>query len=110
MNILSAVLRNLISNSIKFTKAGGKVSLVFYQSSQHYEFSVVDSGIGMKHEEIENILQSTHVKSKSGTSNEKGTGLGLFMCKKFIECHKGKFEIQSKIGEGSSFTFTIPKI
>ena len=109
-NMLSAILRNLLSNAIKFTPRGGNVTLSIHNNSDSVEFMVTDSGIGLNQEEIEEILNSTEIRSKSGTSNEKGTGLGLYMCKEFIRSHNSQLEITSQLKQGSTFKFTIPQV
>ena len=107
-NLISSVLRNLLSNAIKFTPKNGKVVIHAHKVLDNVEISVKDSGIGIP-EDIGNKIFRIDVKyTREGTEQEKGTGLGLLLCKEFIEKHGGKIWVESKLGEGSEFKFTIP--
>ncbi len=108
-NIVSLVLRNLILNAIKFTKMGGHVWVDAETKNSELIVSVGDNGIGIKPEIQEFLFQKTSSYSTRGTANEKGTGLGLILCKEFIEKNGGKIWLESKVGEGSTFFFTLPK-
>lgn len=108
-NMLKTILRNLISNSIKFTKKNGSV---YIESSENGDFTkifVIDTGIGMNKSKINELFRIEKQNSTYGTNNEKGSGLGLIICKEFIEKHGGEISIDSEEGKGSSFVFTIPK-
>lgn len=107
-NMLSTVLRNLISNAIKFTNLNGK--LIISTKVQHDELliSVCDNGVGMTKDSIEKIFRIEENSSMPGTQNEMGTGLGLILCKEFVEKHRGRISVKSEIGKGSIFSFTIP--
>ena len=107
-NMIDTVLRNLISNAIKFTTDGGEIEVSSRISNGTVFVSIKDSGIGMS-EEIQSKLfkLDSDVKS-SGTAGEKGTGLGLLLCKEFVEKNKGKINVQSEKGKGSTFTFSLP--
>jgi len=109
-NMISTVLRNLISNAIKFTPKGGQVKVeveVEVENSQVI-ISVSDTGIGMKPETIEKLFKIETSFTTRGTENEKGTGLGLLLCKEFIEKHEGKIWVESEEGKGSTFSFSLP--
>jgi signal transduction histidine kinase len=107
-NLISSVLRNLLSNAIKFTPKNGKVFIHAHKIQDNIEISVRDSGIGIP-EEIGNSIFRIDVKyTREGTEQEKGTGLGLLLCREFVEKHGGKIWVESKLGEGSDFKFTIP--
>lgn len=106
--MLGSVIRNLISNAIKFTPKEGKVTAVARMISDHVEVSVTDSGVGMAKEIIEKLFKIENSYNTRGTENEKGTGLGLLLCKEFVEKHEGEIWIESFEGKGSTFTFTIP--
>jgi len=108
-NMLSAILRNFISNAIKFTPKDGIVELSCNVVHNTLEIKISDTGVGISDEDIQVMLNSSQIKSKSGTKNEKGTGLGLFMCKEFIRKHNGILKISSEIGKGSVFTTIIPQ-
>ncbi len=106
--MVDAVIRNLLSNAIKFTKAGGEVKIGVIKKEDYYQIYVKDNGVGMK-EEIKNKLFKIdqHVTTK-GTEQEKGTGLGLILSKEFVEKNGGKIWVESEVGKGSEFNFTLP--
>lgn len=107
-NMFKTILRNLISNAIKFTDADGKINVYATQNDKFTEIAVHDNGVGI-HEERQNKLFGLEVNESSyGTANEKGTGLGLTLCKEFVEKHGGKIWVESKLGKESVFKFTLP--
>ncbi len=106
--MISTVFRNLISNAIKFTNPGGKVVVSVELKKDELLAAVSDSGIGIKRESIEKLFKIDESYSTSGTQNEKGTGLGLILCKEFVEKHGGKIRIESEVGTGTVIYFTIP--
>lgn len=113
--MLSTVLRNLISNAIKFTPHGGDVVVAANElfDSENYgnkilEISVKDTGVGIAKERIDHLFNMEGNYSTKGTGGEMGTGLGLILCKEFIEKHGGKIWVESEAGKGSNFKFTIP--
>jgi len=108
IDMTKTVLRNLISNAIKFTNAGGLVSVNFIQNDTNIEIQVMDSGVGIKAENIPNLFSIVKSISTPGTNNEKGTGLGLMLCKDLIEKQGGKIWVESEFGKGSTFKFTLP--
>ena len=103
-------LRNLISNAIKFTNAEGLVSLNFIENDTNIEIQITDSGVGIMAENIPNLFSIEKNISTLGTNNEKGTGLGLMLCKELIEKQGGKIWVESELGEGSIFKFTLKNI
>jgi signal transduction histidine kinase len=107
-NLIGSVLRNLLSNAIKFTPKNGKVFIHAHRVQEHIEISVRDTGIGIPEDIGNNIFRIDVKYTREGTEQEKGTGLGLLLCKEFIEKHGGKIWVGSKLGEGSEFKFTIP--
>jgi signal transduction histidine kinase len=107
-NMIKTILRNLISNAIKFTHKNGKVEVKAMAINNQVEISVSDSGIGMTKEIIAKLFRIDANQSTPGTENEKGTGLGLVLCKEFIEKHGGKIWVESESGKGSTFKFSIP--
>ncbi len=106
-NMIRTILRNLISNALKFTSANGKVGINAICTENAVEISVEDTGTGIKKEDIEKIFKIGSSFSKRGTENEKGTGLGLLLCKEFVEKHGGKIWVESEEGKGSTFKFMI---
>ncbi len=109
-NMINTVFRNLISNAIKFTPESGRITIINGKCGDHdLLFSVKDSGVGIPDHIIPKLFQiDQHITSK-GTNNEKGTGLGLILCKEFIEKHDGRIWVESVEGERTVFCFTIPE-
>ena len=113
-NMLSTIIRNLIGNALKFTNKGGEIS-VYASIKKHddgHEFVEVvvrDNGVGISEELIGNLFNVSNKKSTIGTANERGTGLGLVLCKEFVEKHGGIIWVSSEIGVGTSFHFTLQK-
>lgn len=108
-NMLQAVIRNLISNAVKFTPKGGKIVLSAKTvGDNNIEISVKDSGIGMNKAIVDNLFHLNVRTNRKGTENEPGTGLGLLLCKEFVEKHGGKIRVESRADKGSVFYFTIP--
>ncbi len=107
-NMLYVLLRNLVSNAMKFTPEGKSITLDAVQNKQWVEIRIKDEGVGMSEEEISKIFMLDNPQVKRGTSSEKGTGLGLLLCKKFIEANNGKLKIQSREGTGSEFIVVLP--
>jgi signal transduction histidine kinase len=108
--MISAVLRNLVSNAIKFTKPGGQITISAVEKPDELIVSVADTGVGISNDRNENLFRLDESYSTTGTNNEKGTGLGLILCKEFIEKHGGKIWVESQEGKGSIFSFTIPTL
>lgn len=107
-NMIKTILRNLITNAIKFTRRNGKVEVNARIENKHMEISVKDNGIGMTKETMAKLFRLDGNLSTLGTDNEKGTGLGLFLCKEFVEKHDGKIWVDSEPDKGSIFKFIIP--
>lgn len=106
-NMIRTIIRNLISNAIKYTNQGGHIRIIS-NCSKTCEISVLDSGIGISSENIDKIFKIDESFSTLGTEREKGTGLGLILCKEFVEKNGGKLKIKSDPNKGSTFTFTLP--
>lgn len=109
-NMIQTVVRNLVSNAIKFTNPDGKVIISSRQNGKFIEVSVEDTGVGIRRENLDKIFKSGAVVSTKGTANEEGTGLGLILCTEMIKMHGGKIWAESKLGKGSKFIFQIPSI
>lgn len=108
VNMVRTILRNLISNAVKFSNAGTEITVRSATVVGTVEISVSDRGVGMKPEDIEKILKGTVGFTTYGTKGEKGTGLGLNLCNAFIQKQGGILHIESIYGEGSTFCFTLP--
>jgi two-component system, sensor histidine kinase and response regulator len=106
--MIQSVFRNLITNAIKFTPRGGKVSISARKKTNETEIIVSDTGVGIKPEVMEKLFRIDHTVNTSGTEGEPSTGLGLILCREFIERHQGKIWVESSPGKGSAFHFTIP--
>ncbi len=107
--MINLVFRNLILNAIKFTKSGGKIVVETKEESDHYVVSVTDNGVGINPDVQKILFEKTSGYSTRGTANEKGTGLGLILCKEFVERNGGKIWLKSEEQKGSTFFFTVPR-
>ena len=108
INMIKTVLRNLISNAIKYTGSKGQVNVYAERYDNCLEITVSDNGVGMN-QDTQNKLFSLEINQTAlGTANEKGSGLGLLLCKEFVEKHAGTIWVESELGKGSSFKFTLP--
>ena len=107
-SMINTVLRNLISNAIKYTNPGGRIDISAIQGEKELTVNVSDNGVGIKEETLEKLFLIGASTSTRGTSDEEGTGLGLILCKEFISKHGGKIWAESLPGQGSRFAFTIP--
>jgi signal transduction histidine kinase len=107
---IDLVLRNLLSNALKFTSNSGKIEVMAKENDNEIVVSVTDNGIGMDSETAKNLFDNKERKSSIGTIGEKGTGLGLLICKEFINKHGGKIWAESEPKKGSTFYFSLPKV
>ena len=107
-DLLKAILRNLVSNAIKFTNTGGKITINAEPRDGNILISVIDNGVGIAPDSLTKLFEITEVVSTPGTAKESGTGLGLLLCKDFVERHKGKIWVESNLANGSEFKFTLP--
>lgn len=108
-NILQTVIRNLVSNAVKFTHKGGKIILSAKKiQDKNVEISISDTGIGMSREMVENLFHPIVQTIRKGTEGEPSTGLGMILCKEFVEKHGGRIWVESEVGKGSDFKFTLP--
>ena len=106
--MLSSVIQNLLSNAVKFTSKGGYVKILAKRLNGAVEIRVVDSGTGMEESEIGKLFSYDSLFSKFGTNGERGTGLGLLICKELLERNGGKISVESTSGKGSEFIITLP--
>jgi len=108
--MITTVIRNLISNAIKFTESKGKIEIACNGDENFVEITISDNGIGINKDNLDNLFRIDSYYSTSGTLGESGTGLGLIICKEFIEKNKGTIKVESEEGKGSAFTFTLPAV
>lgn len=108
-NMISTILRNLVSNAIKFTRPRGKVSVSSRNSKHFTDILVSDNGIGIPEDLLEKLFMIDENTTRTGTANEEGTGLGLVLCKEFAEKNNGTISVSSKPGKGSTFTLRLPR-
>lgn len=113
LNMITIVLRNLVSNAIKYTYAGGKIEIGCKEFKNRTEIFVKDNGVGIPSDKSKALFclddDAKFGESTNGTDKEKGTGVGLILCKRFVDKHNGKIWVESEIGNGSKFIFSIPK-
>lgn len=106
--MVTTIVRNLLSNAVKYSESGDTIQVQLGKDEDYWFLSVKDEGIGMSKEKVESLSGSEMNKSKRGTANEKGTGIGLVLCKELAEMQGGTIEIKSELAKGSKFTLKIP--
>jgi two-component system sensor histidine kinase/response regulator len=106
--MLNTVLRNLLSNALKFTPTGGKVTLRASRKENAVVVAVQDTGTGIGKDDVDKLFRIDVKYRSAGTNNESGTGLGLILCKEFIQYHGGRIWVESRLHEGSTFYFSLP--
>ena len=106
--MLQTIIRNIVSNAIKFTNEGGLIVIASSQTADNTTITIEDNGVGMTQETIDKIIGATELNSTKGTSGETGTGMGLIISKEFIQRHQGTLDIESTIGKGSTFIIKLP--
>lgn len=107
-NMLNTVIRNLINNALKFTKPGGSIIISTQSNASFIEITVADNGVGMSQNHVDKLFLVETQSSTVGTAEEKGTGLGLILCKEMVERHGGKIWVESELKRGTTVTFTVP--
>ena len=109
--MLGSTVRNLVSNAIKFTPKGGEITIKATSIIGNFdEISVKDTGIGMNKNMIDNLFRIDEHTNRKGTEGEASTGLGLIICREFVEKHGGRLWVDSEEGKGSTFCFSLPNI
>lgn len=108
VDMLRSILRNLISNAIKFSHTGGKISVDAKKEESFVTVSVEDNGVGIPDDKVKKLFHMDKISTTEGTAGETGTGLGLILCQEFVEKNGGKIWIESQQGKGSRFCFTLP--
>ncbi|MGC8824246.1 MAG: ATP-binding protein [Bacteroidales bacterium] len=109
-NMIQAAIRNILSNAIKFTHRNGRIEVKAYRIKSHAIIEIKDNGVGMSSNVVRNLFKIGQVVSSKGTEGEKGTGMGLLLCKEFIELNGGKITVQSSVGKGSTFRIRLPLV
>jgi signal transduction histidine kinase len=107
-NMIDTVIRNLISNAIKFTNNGGEIKVFAEKHNSMAEVTIADNGVGMSEENCKKLFRIDNTYKSNGTAGEKGTGLGLLLCKEFVEKNNGIISVTSRPGDGTAFSFTVP--
>jgi PAS domain S-box-containing protein len=108
--MLALILRNLISNAVKFTPDGGEININYRITGRLVEISVTDNGVGIDDEALHRLFAIDSGYTTKGTNGEEGTGLGLVICKEMIEKNGGSLNVSSSVGKGSTFSFTLPEV
>jgi len=108
INMLKTIIRNLVTNGIKYTPRGGKVEVQAIEADNRVIIEVIDTGIGISPDQLKKLFTTKEMKSTLGTENEPGTGFGLILTKEFIEMNQGKIEVASVEGKGTTFKFDLP--
>jgi len=108
IDIINTILRNLVSNALKFTKNKGSINISFTKNDDNVQFNIKDDGVGIPKDKQAQLFNVLTNKSTEGTNAEKGTGLGLVLCKEFVDMLSGKIWVESEEGKGSCFSFTVP--
>jgi signal transduction histidine kinase len=109
-NMINMVTRNLLSNAVKYSHTNSKIYIHHTFIENMVEIQITDKGVGISQENIDKLFQIGNSFQRAGTSGEEGSGLGLLLCKDFIEKHGGKMSVYSVMGKGSTFGFTLPFI
>jgi signal transduction histidine kinase len=108
IDMLKTIIRNLVSNAIKFTNNDGAININAEENFENVTISVSDNGIGIAHDELKKLFNISEIITTKGTAGETGTGLGLLLCKEFVGKHGGEIWVESEVGKGSEFKFTLP--
>lgn len=107
-NMVKTIHRNLFSNALKYTAAGGTITASAVSSDPFVEISIADTGIGMSPKVLDRLFKIDSTNSTKGLDGETGTGLGLILCKEMVEINGGKIKVESEVGIGTTFSFTLP--
>lgn len=108
--MVNTIVRNILSNAVKFTPPKGSIKIFTHEEPDFWTIGVKDSGIGIAPDHLPHLFKLSEQSKKIGNSKEKGTGLGLVLCKEFIDLNKGKLSVESQPDKGSTFYITLPKV
>lgn len=108
LQMVKTIFRNLINNAIKYSYLGGEITVSAEEKGTFVEIDIIDNGVGISQSAQKKLFQQSDLQSTRGTKNENGTGLGLLICKEFVEIHAGIIWIESEPGKGSKIKFTLP--
>ena len=106
--MIASVLRNFLTNAIKFSNTGGCIQILCEGAEEKINVTIKDNGIGMSEKVLNSLFKIGETISIHGTNNEKGTGIGLLLCKEFLDKHQSELIVESKKGKGSTFKFSLP--
>jgi two-component system sensor histidine kinase/response regulator len=109
VNMINTVIRNLISNSLKFTNDTGTITINYRDLDNFHHIDIIDDGVGMSKSVLNKLFKIDEHVTTLGTNQETGTGLGLILCKELVNKNKGNIIVESELGKGTKFTITIPK-
>jgi signal transduction histidine kinase len=107
-NMMLTVIRNILSNAIKFTPVKGEIKIGLEEKPDGIEITITDNGIGMTDSMVNSLFKLDQYRSSTGTLGEKGTGLGLIICKEFVDHHSGQIRVESKEGKGTTVSVFLP--
>ncbi|TCO08048.1 sensor histidine kinase [Natronoflexus pectinivorans] len=107
-DMVNSIIRNLLSNAKKISMPNGKINISAKKRGKMIEISIEDNGVGMDEKIAESMFSPKGIISQQGSQGEKGSGLGLILCKEFVDYHKGEIWVKSSIGKGAKFYFTLP--
>jgi len=107
--MIDTIIRNLLGNAVKYTYVDGNIEIRLIEQEKHYCVSIKDDGLGIKKENQAKLFDMDNQFSSMGTAMETGTGLGLILCKEFVDANNGEIWVESEVGQGSCFSFTVPK-
>lgn len=106
--MLQTIIRNITANSVKFTNEGGLITVSSEDTPEFTNIIIEDNGIGMTQETVDKLLIVSRNRSTTGTAGEQGSGMGLLICKEFVDRHKGHIKIESEVGKGTKFILSFP--
>ena len=108
INMLKTIIRNLVTNAVKYTSRGGNVRILAGRINDNVLIEIIDTGIGMSANRLKELFDGKKINSTPGTENEPGTGFGLILTQRFVEMNHGRMEVESTEGRGTTFRFDLP--